>query len=392
MIPAGAIKTDPDNVQQLGPHSVLTIIKEPTDALLTSWFQYQVHELKFSQPQHGTNGSVPTCTAFGGSNTGTNCDVDNNGVYDEQCALNSPCNIDNAFNGGCGADGTCSEPPVWKGDGQPYRETNFATGLPGDIVVLQKDNCSDVNLVSPESFMFGTTHSARFTLSEAGGETEGDEKGGTAKEWPLAVGKVNELDTGIYKICYATMSSGGESEGDFKELGKEIEILPPPDMTPSLSAPRSVILGQDVVVSWASNIGLQDVTSGVDSWLGLFKKDSCLDTHECWVAYQFISARELTGTVIFSSVDYKFSGEYEVRYFKGNTRNGQGMVCRGQPGVPSETYVTCQLEAAATSEVITVAGQEIDETEDISLRVGLEAVFGNGNRRVHHTRVDRMGR
>jgi len=333
LIPAGAIKTDPDNVKQLGSHSVLTIIKEPTDALLTSWFQHQVHELRFTQPQQGAT--------------------------DE----------------------------TWKGNGEAYRETNFATGLPGDIIVLQKNNCSDVHLISPNTYTFGTNHSARFTLAEAGGVTLGDEKGGTAEEWPLAVGKVNELGTGIYAICYATMSSGGESQGDFKQLGKTIEILPAPDTTPSLSAPRSVILGQDIVVSWASNIGLQHETSGVDSWLGLFNKDSCLGTHDCYIAYQFISARESSGTVIFSQSDYKISGEYEVRYFKGSTRNGQGVVCRGQPEVPAETYVTCQLEAAATSETVAVAGQEVDQTEDLGIRPGLEAVFGNGNRRVHHTRM-----
>merc|ERR1712127_796906 len=141
---------------------------------------------------------------------------------------------------------------------------------------------------------------------------------------------------GIYKICYATKSSGGESQNDFIEFAREVEILPTPATQPSLSVPRSVILGQDIVVSWASNIGLQDVQSDVNSWLGLFQKGSCETTHDCWVAYQSIAARENTGTVIFSQKDYKFSGLLEVRYFKGSTRNGQGVVCRGQSNVPSE--------------------------------------------------------
>jgi len=350
MIPAGAQKDLPSNVKQLS--DLLVVFKEPTDALVTSWFQYQVHELKFTQPQQG--------------------------VF----------------------------------------EVNLATGLPGDIVVLQKDNCNQVHAISTAGYKYdqspleniswessatswfeplqgpdwqagkGQLHSAKFTLEEMGNITQGDEKGGVAQELPLATGKVNELSTGVYKICYATMSSGGESQTDYKELTRTLEILPTPATMPSISAPRSLILGQDIVVSWASNIGLQERDSVTSSWLGLFEKDSCPDTHECHVAYQFISSGDESGTVIFSQSDYKNSGDYEVRYFKGDTRNGQGVVCRGQPGVPTETYMMCTLETAAISEGITVAGQDIDETEDLALRPGLEAVFGHGNRgRYHRTKL-----
>jgi len=324
-IPAGAIRTLPSNVKQLD--DVLTVIKEPTDAVIPSWFQYQVHELKFTMPQQGVWTGVE------------------------------------------------SSPPDYK---------NLATGLPGDIVVLQKDDCAGVHSISTSNFAFEQGHSAKFTLQEVGGDIgAGDEKGGTALEYSLAIGKVNELSVGIYKICYATSTSGGESQEDFKELTKTIEILPTPATKPKLSAPRSVILGQDIVVSWASNIGLEEVQSDSNSWLGLFKRDSCPTTHDCYVSYQFIRA-DFTGTVIFSQSDYKISGEFEVRYFKGTTRNGQGIVCRGQPGVTSETYVYCGLEAATTSEVITVAGQDIDQTEDLTLWPGLEAVFGHGNRGRYH--------
>jgi hypothetical protein len=324
-IPAGAIKDLHTNVKQLD--DVLTIIKEPTDALITSWFQYQVHELTFTRPQQGKWQDIELAS------------------------------------------------PDYK---------NLAAGLPGDIVVLQKSNCNNVHQIAPSNFVFNQGHTAKFVLQEAGGTLQGDEKGGAAQERALATGKVNELGTGIYKICYATGTSGGESQDDFKELAKTIEILPTPETRPTLSAPRSVILGQDIVVSWASNIGLQEVQSETSSWLGLYRRGSCPTTHDCWIGYQFIAANEFTGTVIFSSADYKFSGEYEVRYFKGDTRNSQGIVCRGQPGVPSETYINCALEVATTSELITVAGQDIDETENLALRPGLEAVFGNGNRGRYH--------
>lgn len=343
VIPAGARKDMPSNVFQLT--DVLTIIKEPTDSLVTSWFQYQVAELRFTQPQAGVYGH------------------------------------------------------------------NFATGLPGDIVVLQKDNCNNVHTVDPSTYSFTTAaipysihpdthplpsnvatvpvrHSAKFVLGEAGEETAGDENGGTALELALATGKVNELDTGIYKICYATYSSGGESQADYKELVRELEILPAPATRPSLSTPRSIVLGQDIVVHWSSNIGLQTVDSVDESWLGLYSKDACEDTHNCFIAFQNIHAREATGTVIFSQTDYKVSGQYEVRYFKGDTRNGQGVVCGGAAGVAHETYVACNLQAATQSETIEVLGQDVEGVEELSYTPGLEAVFGNGNRgRYHRTKL-----
>lgn len=241
----------------------------------------------------------------------------------------------------------------------------------------------------------------------AGDTTLGEVGGGVARALSLARGKVNELNIGKYKICYATKHSVGESNSDFKMLStKEIEILPTPATHPSVSAPRSIILGQDIVVSWASNVELStNRSSHPDSWLGLFVKDSCVDTHDCYIAWQSISANDYTGTVIFSQSNYKNSGEYEVRYFKGSIHNGasqnsatypeglaretgSGVVCRGLSGVPSETYITCNLEMATQSETIYVMGSDIDETEDLSLRPGLEAVFGHGNRgRYHRTKL-----
>jgi len=337
-IPAGAVNDIVSNVVQLPDR--LTIFKEPTDSLVTSWFQYQVHELRFTQPQAG----------------------------------------------------------YWDAE----KLSNFAGGQAGDMVVLQKGSCAGVNSITASTYQIYTdspynnvhqTHSARFTLEETGNVTVGDEKGGAASVVPLAIGKVNELGAGIYKICYATESSGGEAAEDFVTLGRTLEILPPPATRPSLSVPRSVVLGQDVVVSWASNIALQDVMSDPNSWLGLFVRGDCStdemhDRHKCWKSYQFIAARQLTGTVVFSFKDYKISGEYEVRYFQGDSRNGQGKGCQGLQGVDTETYVTCQLVAAIVSEPIMVLGQDIDNHEQLGDTPGLEAVFGNGNRgRYHRTKL-----
>jgi hypothetical protein len=337
-IPAGAVNSIVSNVVQLPDR--LTIFKEPTDSLVTTWFQYHVNELRFTQPQQGT----------------------------------------------------------WSAD----KTSNFATGQAGDMVVLKKDNCVGAEAVMASTYQIYTDdpydhihqkNSARFTLEETGNVTLGDENGGGAGVKPLAVGKVNELDIGIYKICYATESSGGESASDWMQLARTIEILAPPATKPSLSVPRNVVLGQDIVVSWASNSQFQDIASAPNSWLGLFTRGECStadkhDRNQCWKAYQFIAARDNTGTVIFSQNDYKISGEYEVRYFKGNSRNGQGEDCRGLKDVNHETYVTCQLEAAAISEPITVMGQHVDEVEELE-SLGLEAVFGRtgGNRGRYHPRL-----
>merc|ERR1712100_682125 len=81
------------------------------------------------------------------------------------------------------------------------------TGHPGDIIVLQQNGCSGVHLISPASFMVVQKFSAKMTLQDYGGEILGDERGGTAREGPLATGKVNELPAGTYTVCYATKAS-----------------------------------------------------------------------------------------------------------------------------------------------------------------------------------------
>lgn len=322
-VPAGAISSLTTNAVPL--QDMLVIIKEPSDSLVTSWFQYNVQELRFTQPQHAT-------------------------------CYNLPCRSD------------------------------FQTGAPGDIVVLQKDNCEGVHLVNAASYTIGSTNSDKIVLHQAGGITEGDEKGGVADVIPLAEGKVNQMGAGIYKICYATKNSEGESQRDFKMLARTLEILPPPATKPLLTVPRTVMLGQDVVVHWASNNGLQNVKSNPNSWIGLFKAGDCTtdDTqrsrHQCFKAYQFIEANVLSGTVTFSQTkDYKVAGDYDVRFFDGSSRNGQGSVCRGLSNTPHQTYVDCGLEPEVTSSSIHIHGPDLRNIEDMEAQPGMEVVFG-GNR------------
>jgi len=315
-IPAGAIQTLPYNVQPL--EDMLTIFKEPTDSLTTSWFQYNVQELKFTQPQQGT-----------------------------------------------------------------YNTPSFATGQEGDIVVVQLNNCTGVHLVHASGYMFSQNYSSRFYLRETGGETLGDEKGGSASVLALAEGKVNELQPGIYKICYATKGSLGDSQTDFKELEKQLEILPPPDTQPRLTVPRTVILGQDIVIHWEANIGLQTRVAPPNTWVGLYAAGDCSEEnewrHQCYKAFQFLDTQVESGTVRFSLADYKIAGEYDVRYFAGDTRNGQGEICKGLVGVEHETYVQCVLNPSVTSSTIHIHGPDLRDLEDLESQPGMEVVFA-GNR------------
>ena len=185
-------------------------------------------------------------------------------------------------------------------------------------------------------------------LEENGGESLGDEKGGTAQVKGIAMGKVNELGIGIFKVCYATRNSEGDDENDFKTLAVEIEILPEPATRPGMSVPRTVLLGHDLVVEWTSTINLQTRLQAENSWIGLYHNGSCMptahgtshgkewlaadnvilrtqientqavapvttshqdyieiDAHECYVASKFISGGVTSGTVIFSQHEYQ---------------------------------------------------------------------------------------
>jgi len=315
-VPAGAIQSMPYNVHKLA--DMLTVFKEPIDSLVTSWFQYHVLELRFTQPTQGLFGT-----------------------------------------------------------------SMFATGDVGDMVVLKKGDCTGAYAIDALTYAFNQTFSSRMYLERTGDVTLGDEKGAVAGIYPLAQGKVNELNPGNYKICYATKNSGGESESDFKELAATLEILPPPSTTPRLTVPRTVMLGHDVVIHWEANIGLQERVSAPSTWIGLFKSGECTDEnewrHECYKAYQFIEAGTAAGTVRFSQSDYKVAGDYDVRYFVGDSRNGQGEICKGLTGHAHETYIQCLLDPLVTSSSIHIHGPDMRDLEDLESEPGIEVVFA-GNR------------
>jgi len=417
------------NVVTLVDH--VQVFTPPIDALVTSWFQNHVYELKFTQPQIG----------------------------------------------------------IWN-------TKTFSSGTEGDIVVLKKigtvpgigqtggtsgyndvyqaPDCTGVHEISPDSYTLGTTHSAKMVLAEYGDNadakdldnsltisdqerSDSDEKGGAAMVTSIAMGKVNELPTGIYSICYATKEAEGEDQSDFLALSSTFEILPDTATRPSVSTPRSLLMGTDIVVSWESTVNLQTRVQEQNSWIGLYRKGECLgdygkhgaewnaaqnkvyanqlestqvftgqkytdanhaewdgtvketaaflaaggasqhwtrlsaqtgpdstyqnsyvesNQHECYLASQFIESGVQSGVVRFSLADYKTGGEFDVRFFQGSSRNMQGRICRGMTGLSGETYVNCVLDAALVSDTIEVFVDKakLDHIDNIP---GMEVVFDN---------------
>lgn len=242
-------------------------------------------------------------------------------------------------------------------------------GLEGDRVVLQKENCENAHTLSAVGEGIGTTHSAPMTL----------EPGGVAFTFAIAQGKVNELAVGRYKMCFATKSSEFDAFSDFKMLNTEVVLTATMPITPSLVVPDSVHLGVDIVVIWNATSGANEKAglSQPGSWVGLYKKGECSATsewqHKCYLVAHELPAGESGGVVRFSQNDYKSAGEYEVRYFRGNSRSGQGQVCAGLQGTGEGTYVQCSLYVAATSRTIHVYGS-IESQDDLASVPGLEHV------------------
>merc|ERR1712072_417507 len=111
-------------------------------------------------------------------------------------------------------------------------------------------------------------------------------------------------------------------------------------------------------------------------WLGLYRKGSCdQPAHDrdgavipgtggtalpsaqnnCDIASQSLPGVVSGGTMRFAYSDGRWSaGEYEVRYFLGDSENGQGYVCRRLQGSPTAAHNYCALEYKTMSSPIDV--------------------------------------
>ena len=246
-------------------------------------------------------------------------------------------------------------------------------GIEGDMVVIQPINCDGVHLINtPEGGEgVGTKHSAWLFL----------EAGGIAKNFRLAEAKAKELPASStkYKVCYATKSSEGWSQHDWKALNLDILITgissePPP----MLEVPQSVALGADIVVVWNASTELMSRVSQPGAWVGLYETGTCGEEvgegrHECYIASRNLPVGISAGVVRFTQAEYKSAGSFEVRYMKGDLSNSQGRSCKGLVKSTAGTYLYCMYKASTISTEITVFGS-VEGHSDLASVPGLEHV------------------
>ena len=84
--------------------------------------------------------------------------------------------------------------------------------------------------------------------------------------------------------------------------------------------------------------------------------------NQCHVAAIKLPGGLETGEVRFSFQDYRESGKYEVRYFLGDSRDGQGVVCRAFQGTATPSRI-CGLEAKAVSAPINIQPRFADGSQ-----------------------------
>jgi hypothetical protein len=123
--------------------------------------------------------------------------------------------------------------------------------------------------------------------------------------------------------------------------------------TPRMEAATMVSMGSDIVVRWHPDIYSGRLSHRHD-WIGLYPKGACADDdttthnriHKCYVAWQYMQEGLSYGETRFTLQQYKVAGEYEVRYFYGDSPDGQGYYCITLGGTGS-TYKQCVLRTQA---------------------------------------------
>jgi len=346
----------------------LQVFVEPTDSLISNWPINNVYELKFTQPQFGVIGTK-----------------------------------------------------------------TYSTGKAGDFIVLQKSNCNGIIKGASAYLQGNNARSGTLTLQDYYAVMNNKDKasanvantyetGGAAMVLALAQGKVNQLPLGTYQICYATSESEGDDSADFKALAKPVVIETTWMQTATLSVPRSVLLGTDIVVHWEAPAQLD---RGSTSWIGLYINGSCMgghdmfglewdsqdnheyeiqvkqsaisqqtlmrtpgkyvgmgkyvesDQHECFIAQQIVEAGVNSGVVRFSQKDYKTGGQFNARFFQGSKLKPQGRVCKGMVNVDSsDPYVRCALEPDLISEMIEI-WKDPASVDAMDVIPGMEVLFSD---------------
>lgn len=349
------------------------MLPEPTQNLKLTHNSSEIYSLKFNEPSFGTYWRT----------TNHWCEGDE---------FLHPCGVRSSDRGTTGSSYLCCQP-----------EANFAAASPGDVIVLKKEvtpgsgDCHDVHLITDEDYFIGSQHTRKMSLTsidddrttqtspERSDLSQGllrspAERGAEASHHSLASGKVNELPEGYYSICYATAESRGDDAADFHKLAVSLEITPKSAVGPSFTVPRTVLKGQNINVQWSAHNDYNTKTSEEHSWIGLYVKGECPNgsgefQNKCYLASQTVDVgKSQTGIISFGPSDYQNKvGTFEVRYFHGGSRDAHGIVCRGLPNVPRDTYIACVFEASMTSSSIQVY-DNINDMEATSIP-GLEFVF-----------------
>lgn len=157
------------------------------------------------------------------------------------------------------------------------------------------------------------------------------------------------------------------------------DFLPLVAGTPMIQVPDIISLGEFITVTWYSDTASPRKSHRLD-WVGLYHKGDCrrenpdsllvpsseinVDKpdymHQCFIAREYVQPDLESGTVSFKYVDsysaqqgYHSAGEYEVRYFYGDSRDGNGYKCGLQPGTTQEGYY-CALHPKGISAPISV--------------------------------------
>lgn len=157
-----------------------------------------------------------------------------------------------------------------------------------------------------------------------------------------------------------------------------------------------VSVGEAAVLTWYSNRGYEANPASGSDWVGIYRKGDCaepewwqdssepyeakrrpveeaqpMERHQCYLEMFNLPAGETSGQLRFK---LEVAGDYEARYFKGDSRHGQGYVCRRLPGTGANTYMHCVLEASAVSETISVTGGGGGMPTSFGSTPGLEAI------------------
>jgi len=128
-------------------------------------------------------------------------------------------------------------------------------------------------------------------------------------------------------------------------------------------------LGSDIHVPWSLSMGIPSAPDF--GWVGLFKAGTCtsgIAANECYIASQSLPQAATAGTFIFYFSDYKTAGEYEIRYFAGDSRGTDCQVLNFEnsdgdgAGDEYNQINRCTYTVASLTTIYVLPGQQPSDT------------------------------